>query len=83
VRPVHSVDCPAEAMGAAPLHLLRCHAVSGLDCPQGGVLQIILTLLEADQVNLQWVLEDPVEAVKRWSHDPLLQTRARLLSARK
>jgi proteasome accessory factor A len=45
-----------------------------------GVLQIVLAMIEADQVNPQLLLDDPLEALWRWSHDPSLQTRMRLAS---
>lgn len=45
-----------------------------------GVMQIVLAMIEASQVNTKLLLDDPVETVVSWSHDPLLQTRARLTS---
>lgn len=45
-----------------------------------GVLQIILTMIEAEQVNVHLILEDPVVAVRAWSRDPGLTTRALLVS---
>ena len=39
-----------------------------------GVLQIILTMIEAEQVNVHLILEDPVVAVRAWSRDPGLTT---------
>jgi Pup amidohydrolase len=45
-----------------------------------GVLQIITAMLEAGQVHSRLLLEDPLEALARWSHDPSLQVRARLLN---
>ncbi len=43
-----------------------------------GVMQIILAMIEADQVNSRLLLDDPLAAVWRWSRDPSLQTRMRL-----
>jgi len=43
-----------------------------------GVMQIVLAMIEAEQVNLELLLDDPLEAVHQWSHDPTLQTESRL-----
>lgn len=40
-----------------------------------GVLQIILALIESEHINPRLLLQDPVAATVRWSHDPSLQTR--------
>lgn len=45
-----------------------------------GVMQIVLSMIETESVNPELVLDDPVAAVVAWSHDPTLQTRARLAS---
>ncbi len=47
-----------------------------------GVLQIITAMIEAQWVNASLILDDPVDAVVRWSHDPTLQQRARLANGR-
>jgi len=47
-----------------------------------GLMQMICAMLEAGHLNADLVLEDPVEAVKLWSHDPSLQTRARTVSGK-
>ncbi|MDQ2976161.1 MAG: proteasome accessory factor PafA2 family protein [Acidobacteriota bacterium] len=47
-----------------------------------GVMQIVLSMIEAESVNPDLVLDDPLEAVVSWSHDPTLQTRAQLTSGR-
>jgi len=52
-----------------------CHVASYLKM---GVLQIILAMIEQDRVNPTLLLDDPVEAVLRYSHDPELQRRAPL-----
>jgi proteasome accessory factor A len=57
-----------------------CHTASFLKV---GVMQIILAMIEAGCVNSELILEDAVEAVWRWSHDPSLQTRAALVSGRR
>jgi proteasome accessory factor A len=41
-------------------------------------MQIILAMLEAEQINPELLLDDPVAAVGAWSHDPSLQRRARM-----
>ncbi|HXF39676.1 MAG TPA: proteasome accessory factor PafA2 family protein [Blastocatellia bacterium] len=45
-----------------------------------GVMQIVLSMIEAEDVNINLLLDDPVEAVLTWSHDPTLQARAPLTS---
>jgi len=45
-----------------------------------GVMQIVLSMIEAEDVNINLLLDDPVEAVLAWSHDPALQARAPLTS---
>lgn len=47
-----------------------------------GVMQIVLAMIEAEFVNAELILDDPVETVTRWSQDPTLQTRARLARGR-
>ena len=56
-----------------------CHGASFLKI---GALQIILAMIEAEQVNAQLIVEDPVGAVRAWSRDPLLATRARMVSGK-
>jgi proteasome accessory factor A len=46
------------------------------------VMQILLAQLEAEQINPSLILDDPVDAVKRWSRDPSLATRCRMASGR-
>ncbi len=45
-----------------------------------GMTQIILAMIEAEKVNPSLILDDPVEAVVHFSHDPTLKARARLAS---
>jgi proteasome accessory factor A len=45
-----------------------------------GAMQIVLSMIEAERVNADLLLDDPVEAVVKWSHDPGLQSRAALAS---
>ncbi len=72
-----SADSPPDL---ARLHCIffdstLCHVSSLLKV---GVMQIILAMIEAEQVNPRFLLDDPLEAVWHWSHDPSLQTRMRL-----
>jgi Pup amidohydrolase len=53
-----------------------CHRASLLKV---GCTQLLLALVEAEQVSHELILEDPVEAVQRWSRDPSLRARARLI----
>lgn len=45
-----------------------------------GVMQVVLSMIEAEDVNINLLLDDPVEAVLTWSHDPALLARAPLTS---
>lgn len=45
-----------------------------------GVLQIVLTLIEAGLATERLVLRDPLEALHTWSHDPDLNARMPILS---
>jgi len=45
-----------------------------------GVMQIILSMLEQERINPSLILEDPLDAVVTWSHDPALKARARMAS---
>jgi hypothetical protein len=69
-------DDPAARM--ARLHVIcfdntLCHVASLLKI---GVMQIVLAMIEAEQVNIELLLDDPVDALMRWSHDPTLQAQA-------
>ena len=48
-----------------------------------GVLQIILAMIEAEALRPDLVLDDPLDALQRWSHDPTLRTTARLTSGQR
>lgn len=78
---VNTRDEPLGTTGAR-LHNIfydsnLCHVATVL---KAGVLQIVLAMLEADWVACDLLLEDPVEALSRWSHDPTLQVRAPALT---
>jgi hypothetical protein len=45
-----------------------------------GLMQIQAAMIEAEQIRCTHLLDDPVEAVVRFSHDPSLQTKALLTS---
>jgi proteasome accessory factor A len=57
-----------------------CHVATVLKV---GVLQVVLAMLEAGGGSLAPILDDPLEAVVSWSHDPTLRRRARLASGRR
>jgi Pup amidohydrolase len=72
---------PADS-GLARLH---CIFFDNTLCPAAtllkiGVMQIILTMIECGRVSAALILDDALDAVHRWSHDPTLRTRVRLLS---
>lgn len=54
-----------------------CHVSSLLKV---GVTQVVLAMIEQDLLVSKLILEDPVGAVVRWSHDPSLRERARCVS---
>jgi proteasome accessory factor A len=71
--------------GRARLHVIfydstLCHTASLLKV---GVMQLLLAKIEAEQINPSLILDDPVDAVVRWSHDPTLMAKARLASGKK
>lgn len=47
-----------------------------------GVMQIVLSMLEAGRLNASLMLEDPLTALVAYSHDPGLTARARLTDGR-
>jgi hypothetical protein len=74
---------PATA-DMARLHVIfydntLCHVASLLKV---GVMQIVLAMIEAERIKPGLALEDPLDALLRWSHDPTLHARARLTSGR-
>ncbi|MGB9620482.1 MAG: proteasome accessory factor PafA2 family protein, partial [Armatimonadota bacterium] len=56
-----------------------CHTANLLKI---GVMQIILAMLERELVNVDLILDDPVEAVKTFSYDHTLRAEARLASGK-
>jgi proteasome accessory factor A len=54
-----------------------CHVASLLKV---GVMQIILSMIEAECVGRDLLLDDPLLATILWSRDPTLQARSRMLS---
>ncbi|MCL4180053.1 MAG: proteasome accessory factor PafA2 family protein [Verrucomicrobia bacterium] len=47
-----------------------------------GVMQLVLAMIESERVNPALILERPLEATWRWSHDPSLKARVRLIDGR-
>lgn len=45
-----------------------------------GTMQLMLAMIEAGDVDSTLALEDPLVAVRQWSHDPSLMARASLVS---
>lgn len=85
-EPLCGNDRSAGAGGAASemarLHVIffdntLCHVASLLKV---GVMQIVLAMIEAEEVNTELLLDDPIEAVRQWSHDPSLRARAAMTS---
>ncbi|MBE7501323.1 MAG: proteasome accessory factor PafA2 family protein [Verrucomicrobiales bacterium] len=70
------------ALHLARLHVIfydhnLCHAAGFLKV---GVLQLMLAMIETDHVDPSLLLEEPLDAAIRWSHDPTLRARAPLLA---
>ena len=70
--------------GLARLHCIfydstLCHASTLLKV---GVMQIVLSMLEAGRLDASLMLEDPLTALVAYSHDPGLTARARLTDGR-
>jgi Pup amidohydrolase len=68
------------------LEMARLHVIfyDNTLCPVGcllkvGVMQIVLAMIEAERVNPGLILDDPLEAIRCWSHDPSLKARAALI----
>ena len=81
---VNTRDEPLCAGSAdlARLHVIcfdstLCHAAHLLTV---GGLQIILSMIEAEDLSAALLLDDPVGAIRRWSRDPGLEHRERLVS---
>ncbi|MEY2409103.1 MAG: Pup amidohydrolase, partial [Verrucomicrobiota bacterium] len=75
-----SVSCPSPA-SLARLHCIffdnnLCHVAAFLKV---GAMQLLLTMLEAGRIDPALILDDAVDSVIRWSHDPALETKARLV----
>jgi proteasome accessory factor A len=52
---------------------LLCHVANYL---MAGMMQIVLSMIEADHININLILENPLKAVSAWSHDPSLKKTA-------
>jgi proteasome accessory factor A len=73
-----------ERDGLARLHAIffdqtLCHTSTLL---KAGVMQILLAQAEAEHVDSRLILDDPIDALKRWSRDPSLAARARTAAGR-
>jgi len=83
-RSPQGTDEAGPASTLARLHCIffdntLCHGSSLLKV---GTMQLVLALLEAERLGPDLILDDPVAAVVCWSHDPTLETRARMASGR-
>lgn len=68
----------------ARLHIIffdntLCHVSNFL---KAGVTQIILAMMEREWVIPDLMLDDPVHAVRLWSHDPSLEAKARMITGK-
>ena len=55
---------------------LLCHVANFLKV---GMMQIVLSMIEADRININLILENPLQALSAWSHDPSLRKTASTL----
>ncbi|MBN2329700.1 MAG: proteasome accessory factor PafA2 family protein [Candidatus Omnitrophica bacterium] len=53
-----------------------CHGSSLLKI---GVMQIFLSMIEKEMIPSGWIFENPLSALLQFSHDPSLETRAKLV----
>lgn len=90
LRPGRTRRCTASAAAVqasaagTPLARLHCIFFDSTLCPVAsllkvGTMQIVLGMLEAGRVESGLALDDPLDAVQRWSHDPTLRARAALV----
>ncbi len=86
-RPIVNSRDEAHSAGAplARLHVIffdstMCHVSSLLKV---GSTQIVLAMIEQDQVASDLILQEPLEAVVSWSHDPDLRSKGQLISGAK
>jgi proteasome accessory factor A len=86
---VNSRDEPLSGTSAtsAADEMARLHSIffdntlcQGAGLLKVGVMQIVLAMIEAGRMNPAVILDEPLDAVVRWSHDPTLRARARLAS---
>ena len=81
----HGADANHPGNHLARLHVIffdsnLCHVACLL---KAGMMQIVLAMIEAEQVDPHLFLEDPLDALVRWSRDPGLTSRARVASGRR
>jgi len=79
--------CGASSFASQPDAPARLHSIffdntlaHGSCLLKVGVMQIVLAMLEAEHCDAALILDDPVEAVVRISHDPTLKTCVELAS---
>jgi len=81
-EPLCGSDQEGSGAACARLHCIffdntLCHVATLLKI---GLMQIVLAMIEAEQIDAGLLLDDAVDAVRRWSHDPTLQARAPMVS---
>lgn len=71
---------PLDGDGPARLHVIFFdNTLAHVSCLlKVGVMQLVLAMLEGEAVSPSLILDDPLEALAGYSHDPTLQSRARL-----
>jgi proteasome accessory factor A len=58
------------------------HLCEGSMLLTAGTLQIVLAMIEAERIDPRLILDEPLEALLRWGHDPVLRARARTAAGR-
>jgi proteasome accessory factor A len=79
-----NADVASPGVDMARLHVIffdstLCHRATLL---RAGVMQIVVAMIEAERIDPDLILDDPLDAVLRWSHDPTLTATAQTVSRR-
>jgi proteasome accessory factor A len=79
-----SPTCERSGEDLARLHVIfydnnLCHVATLLKV---GVMQIILAMIECERIDPSLILDDPISALRVFSHDPTLQRRARTVDGK-
>jgi Pup amidohydrolase len=79
----NSGDSVAERMARLHIIFFDNTTLMAANLLRVGVTQIILSMLEHGRINPNLLLDDPLEAVVSWSHDPSLRAKAKTASGQR